>query len=284
MRGANPQSLTNALRVDVEDYFQVSAFEDSIARSEWRHMPRRVEGNTERILDLLAEKGARGTFFILGWVAERHPDLVRRIAAAGHEVASHGFEHSRVSEQTSEQFRRDVGRSRRLLEDIAGVPVKGYRAPSFSIGRSQGWAFGVLAEEGYRYSSSVNPVPHDLYGMPDAPRLPFRPCGEILEIPVSTVALGSRNSPCGGGGYFRLLPYGYFRWGLRRIHRCDRHPCVFYIHPWEIDPGQPRQKGLGWRARFRHYTNLHATEPRLRRLLGDFHWDRMDHVFALEEG
>jgi len=279
--GAGP---VNALSVDVEDYFQVSAFEPHIPRSDWERVPARIEPNMDRILELFAEAGTRATFFILGWVAERFPDLVRRVAREGHEVASHGWDHVRVTRTTPEQFREDVAATRRLLEDISGQPVQGYRAPSYSIGAQTLWALRVLQEEGYRYSSSIYPIAHDLYGMPGASRFPFRPEGlDLLEIPVSTVPVGGRNFPCGGGGFFRLYPYPVSRWAIRRVNRGEDRPCNFYFHPWEIDPGQPRQPGLPLRTRFRHYLNLGRTERRLRRLLGDFRWDRMDRVFLTRE-
>ncbi|MFP4560972.1 MAG: XrtA system polysaccharide deacetylase [Thiohalorhabdus sp.] len=282
MDGLDPTA--NALSVDVEDYFQVSAFAGHIDRADWDRLPHRVERNTDRILQLFADHGARATFFVLGWVAERYPDLVRRLAENGHEVASHGYGHIRVDEQSLEEFRADVRYAKALLEDTTGRPVRGYRAASFSVGPDNAWAFDVLREEGHRYSSSVNPIRHDLYGAPDAPRFAHAPGGrDLIEVPVSTVRAAGRNLPCGGGGFFRLLPYAYFRWGLRRINRREGRPAVFYFHPWEIDPGQPRQRGVAPRTRFRHYVNLHRTEPRLRRLLGDFRWERMDRIFLGEE-
>ena len=273
--------IRNAMTVDVEDYFQVQAFASCVARSGWEGTPARVEANTQRILDLFAQAGVSATFFTLGWVGERHPALIRRIVAEGHELASHGWDHTRADAQDPASFRADIRRTRRLLEDTGGVPVLGYRAATFSIGARNPWAFAVLEEEGYRYSSSVNPIRHDLYGMPDAPRTPFRPAGQaIWELPMTTVALFGRNLPCAGGGYFRLLPYALFRAGLARVNRTEARPGIFYFHPWEIDPLQPRIAGAGWKSRFRHYTNLARTLPRLDRLLGDFAWGRMDRVFA----
>lgn len=269
------------MTVDVEDYFQVSAFEPFIRRDDWEQLPRRVERNTARILDLFGRAGVRATFFTLGWVAERHPQLIRRMVAEGHEVASHGFQHTRVTQQGPEDFRADVRRTKALLEDIAGVPVTGYRAASYSIGRDNLWALAVLEEEGYRYSSSIYPINHDLYGMPEAPRFAFRVNGgDFVEVPVTTLRLGARNLPCGGGGYFRLLPYRISRWAMRRVNQDDGQPCVFYFHPWEIDPDQPRQPGLNARTRFRHYLNLRRMEARLQRLLTDFAWQRMDETFT----
>lgn len=278
-----PGDITNAMTVDVEDYFQVSAFENSVRREEWDTYPSRFGRNVETILALFADYNVRATFFVLGWVAERQPEVVKTISAAGHEIASHGYAHQRVSGQTPVQFRADIGRARKLLEDIAGVPVRGYRAPSFSINASTPWALEILAEEGYAYSSSIYPIRHDHYGMPNAPRFPFRPLREyaLLEIPITTFVLGGLNLPCGGGGYFRLLPSHVSHWGLRRVNEKERKPAVFYFHPWEIDPHQPRIGGVSWRARFRHYTNLNHMQRKLRRTLSQFSWDRMDRVFGL---
>ncbi len=271
--------IANALTVDVEDYFQVSALAPHIARADWERMPCRVERNVETILSLFAESGARATFFTLGWIAERYPGLVKRIVAQGHELASHGYGHLRIHEQTPDEFTRDIGRAKALLEDLSGTQVKGYRAPSFSIGPRTLWAFERIAQAGYRYSSSVYPVRHDLYGMPDAPRFAYRPRADLLEIPVTTAAVLNRNLPAGGGGYFRLLPYALSRALLRRVNEVDARPGIFYFHPWEIDPAQPRVPGTGLKTRFRHYVNLHRTEPRLRRLLREFRWRRVDEVF-----
>jgi polysaccharide deacetylase family protein (PEP-CTERM system associated) len=273
--------VVNAMTVDVEDYFQVQAFAAAIPRSAWEGIPRRVEANTDRILDQFARGGARATFFTLGWVAQRHPSLIRRIVAEGHELASHGWEHVRADAQDPATFRADVGRTRRLLEDTGGVPVTGYRAATFSIGARNPWAFDALAEEGYRYSSSVFPIRHDLYGMPDAPRAPFRPgSGALCEIPMTTVRLARRNLPCSGGGYFRLMPYRLYRAGLGRVNRGENRPGIFYFHPWEVDPGQPRVATATRLSRFRHYVNLGKMSARLDLLLRDFTWDRMDRVFA----
>lgn len=272
--------ITNALTVDVEDYFQVSAFEGHIARADWDRIPHRVERNTERLLALFAEHDTRATFFVLGWIAQRHPRLVQRIAESGHEVASHGWGHIRATQQSREQFHSDVSGTRKLLQDTSGQPVVGFRAASFSIGAGNLWALDVLADAGYRYSSSIYPVHHDLYGMPEAPRFPFYPRDErLLEVPITTTRVLGQNLPTGGGGYFRLVPYAVYRWALRRVNRGDGQPGVFYCHPWEIDPDQPRQRGVSWKTRFRHYTNLGRMEGRLRRLLRDFSWGRMDEVF-----
>ena len=284
---AGAAAVRNAFTVDVEDYFHVSAFEGRILPEEWERWPQRVAGNTARLLDLLAEAGVRGTFFVLGWVAERHPGLVRRIAEAGHEVASHGHAHRRVSTMDPQAFRADVLRAKAALEDAAGVAVWGYRAPSYSIGPDNLWALEVLQETGHRYSSSIYPIRHDLYGWPDGPRFPWRPLGEegLLEIPITTLEWRGRRLPCGGGGWFRLFPYVLYRGALRRVNRRDRRPAVFYCHPWELDPDQPRPRGLDARTRFRHYLNLERTEGRLRRLLRDFAWGRMDRIFlGAEQG
>ncbi len=284
-QGAETVRPLNAMTVDVEEYFQVSAFERHIDRDAWERLPSRVERSMERILALFQRHGVRGTFFFLGWIAERHPALVRRVVAEGHELASHGWSHVRVVQQNPEEFRQDVLRTRSLLEDTAGVRVSGYRAASYSIGRDNLWALDVLGETGHLYSSSIYPIRHDLYGMPEAPRFAFRHGGPggLLEVPVTTVELAGRKLPCGGGGYFRLLPYPLFRWGLNRVNLHDGQSGVFYFHPWEIDPDQPRQQGLGWRTRFRHYLNLGRMEMRLDQLLRDFRWGRMDEIF-LESG
>jgi polysaccharide deacetylase family protein (PEP-CTERM system associated) len=274
--------LRNAMTVDVEDYFQVQAFAGCIQRASWDGIPQRVEANTERVLRQFDQAGVRATFFTLGWIARRHPALVRRIVAGGHELASHGWDHTRADSQEPAAFRADVGRTRRLLEDIGGVPVVGYRAATFSVGARNMWAFAVLESEGYRYSSSINPVRHDLYGqMRDAPRFPFRPeGGGLWEIPMTTVRIAGHNLPCSGGGYFRLLPYRMFRSGLHHVNRVEGKRGLFYFHPWEVDPGQPRVANCGWRSRVRHYINLDRMSGRLDRLLREFAWDRMDAVFA----
>ena len=275
-------TITNALSVDVEDYFQVSALAPHIDRSSWDQRPCRVERNVERLLGMFADRGARATFFTLGWVAERYPQLVRDIVAGGHELASHGYGHLRASDQSPEEFRQDITRAKSLLEDIGGRPVVGYRAPSFSIGDSNPWSFDVLLDAGYRYSSSVYPVRHDHYGMPDAPRFPYDARPGLVEIPLTTTQMLRRNLPAGGGGYFRLAPYALSRWAIRRVNRIDRRPAIFYFHPWEIDPEQPRVQGTSLKTRFRHYVNLGKTEGRLERLLTDFRWGRMDQVFGLQ--
>jgi polysaccharide deacetylase family protein (PEP-CTERM system associated) len=277
-------AVTNAMSIDVEDYFQVEAFASSIRREDWDAFSCRVERNTDLALRIFDDAEIHATFFVLGWVAERFPGLVRRIAAAGHEIASHGSLHQLVFKLEPDAFRRDLRESRRRLEDIAGVPIRGYRAPSFSIRRDTPWAFEILAEEGFAYSSSVFPIRHDVYGWPEAPRRPFRPHerAAVVEIPMSTVRLFGQNLPCSGGGYFRLLPYAWTRWALRQRNAADAQPTVFYFHPWELDPEQPRIADAPWRSRFRHYTNLHRTEPRLRALLQEFRWAPIASVFAEE--
>lgn len=274
-------AVLNAMTVDVEDYFQVSAFATHIQRDAWETTPLRVEANVERILEMFDRHRIQGTFFTLGWVAERLPHMVRRIVANGHELASHGWEHIRVNTQHPTAFRDDISRTRALLEDIGGVPVTGYRAASYSIGATSLWAHDVLADAGYRYSSSIVPIKHDLYGMPGAPRHPFAAGdGRLTEIPVTTINLGGRNINCGGGGWFRLFPYSFSRWALRTINNREGKSGLFYFHPWEIDPGQPRLPGLNTKTRIRHYLNLERMEQRLEQLMVDFRWDRMDRVFA----
>ena len=240
----------------------------------------------ERIFALLEERGVHATFFVLGWIAEQYPRLPRVIVDCGHELASHGYEHIRVTQQNREAFAQDILRTKGLLEDAGGAGVHGYRAPSYSVNETNLWAHDELQEAGYRYSSSIYPIHHDLYGIPNAPRFPFYPLEseDFLEIPITTTDVLGQRLPCGGGGYFRLYPYRVSRWALRRVNRRDKQPGVFYFHPWEIDPDQPRQNGLKLRTRFRHYLNLHRTEDRLRRLLQDFQWDRVDRVFPVAAG
>lgn len=272
--------MRNAMTIDVEDYFQVSAFAPHIARDSWDSQPCRIERNIERILALLAAHDTHATFFTLGWIAERYPQLVRAIVDQGHELASHGYGHQRASDLSREQFRDDITRAKGLLEDIGGVAVRGYRAPSFSIGSRNLWALETLREAGHVYSSSIYPIAHDHYGMPEAPRFAFHPLDDaMLEFPPSTVHLFGRNLPAAGGGYFRLMPYALSRWLMRRVNQTDGQPCMFYFHPWEIDPEQPRQSGIGYKTRFRHYVNLNRMEGRIAHLLRDFEWGRVDQVF-----
>ncbi|KMS63482.1 polysaccharide deacetylase [Sphingobium baderi LL03] len=270
--------MLNALSVDVEDWFQVGAFERTIRRDDWDGLTHRVERNTDAVLDLFDAAGVTATFFTLGWVAERYPALMRRIAEAGHEVASHGYDHARVFTFTPEQFRADLRKSRAILEDVSGQAVTGYRAPSFSIDPRTPWAHPILAEEGYRYSSSVAPIRHDHYGWPDSPRFAWKPVKDapLVELPVTTARLGGRTLAAGGGGFFRLLPYGFSRWAIRQVNGQDQRPAILYFHPWEIDPGQPRVAGAPLRSRLRHYSNLSAMAGKLRRLTRDFAWTRVD--------
>ena len=273
----------NAMTVDVEDYFQVEAFFNHVPRSEWDTRECRVERNIERILQLFSDSGAKATFFTLGWLAERYPAMVRRIVADGHELASHGYAHFRADQQSRPMFRDDVERTKKLLEDIGGVAVQGYRAASFSISRKNLWALNALEEAGYRYSSSTFPIRHDLYGMLEQPRFAFYPFEDstFIEIPVTTMRLLGENWPSGGGGYFRLLPYALSRRNLQAVRRRDKQPCMFYFHPWEIDPGQPRIDGVSLKTRIRHYLNLERTQDRLARLLRDFKWTRIDEVYPV---
>lgn len=277
--------IVNAMSVDVEDYYQVWALSSAIPRANWGDHRPRVERNTCRILEMFADYGMRATFFMLGCVAERHPTLVQEIVNQGHELASHGYAHYRVSEQGAETFLEDVSRTKKLLEDLSGVRVKGYRAASFSINQDTWWAFDVLEEAGYCYSSSIHPIRHDHYGMPNAPRFPFQPNNSgIKEIPVATAMILGRRVSCAGGGYFRLLPYRWSRFLLRQVNWQEGQPATFYFHPWEIDPGQPVIKDIPLRSRFRHYTNLHLMEKKLRRLLSEFAWSRIDEVYAQSLG
>lgn len=275
--GASP--VVNALTVDVEDYFQVSALAPYVDRVHWDKMPCRVERNVDILLAMFSEHDVRATFFVLGWIGERYPSLVKRIVAHGHELASHGYAHYRATDQSQSDFFKDISLAKNVLEHISGVAVLGYRAPSFSIGEENPWAFECIHDAGYRYSSSVYPVAHDHYGMPDAPRFPYVAYRDLIEIPITTVRLFGRNFPAGGGGYFRLLPYAVSKLAIDRVNAKDGHPAIFYFHPWEIDPGQPRIAGADVKTRFRHYVNLSKTEARLRRLTRERRWGRVDEVF-----
>ena len=279
-------SISNYLTIDVEDYFHVSAFEKISPPETWGGRECRVERNTELILNILDEYNVKATFFILGWVAERYPQLTKRIAEQDHEIASHGYLHQRVALQDRETYRADIRRGKGLLEDQIGIAVLGYRAPSYSITRETSWAFDELLEAGFQYDSSIFPMKHDFYGIPDWPRFSgyavetdkgWRASDtvaaeqkSIRELPITTLRLGSKNLPIAGGGYFRLLPYMVTRWGLNRINQQEQQPFVFYLHPWEFDPQQPRMSGAGAKSQFRHYLNLKQTEKRFRRLLDDF--------------
>lgn len=277
----DPVALTNALTVDVEDWFQVGAFERVIGRDQWDGCIHRFEGNTDRVLDLFARRGALGTFFILGWVAERAPALIRRIADAGHEIASHGYDHARVFTLDEAGFRADLARARGLLEDACGLPVIAYRAPSFSIDRRNPWAHRVLAEEGYAYSSSVAPITHDHYGWASSPRFAWRPIADapLVEVPVTTALMGGRRIAAAGGGFFRLLPYAISRRAIANVNR-EGQAAMTYFHPWEIDTGQPRVPGAPLKSRVRHYTNIARMEGKLDRLIREFRWGRMDALVA----
>jgi len=277
---AEAPRVINGLSVDVEDWFQVGAFENVIDRSDWDSLKTRVEDNVYRILDLFAEADVQGTFFTLGWVAGRHPAMMRRIAEAGHEVASHGYDHARVFTFDRKAFAEDIRTARAVLEDASGQRVTGYRAPSFSIDHRTPWAFAELAEQGYAYSSSVAPVVHDHYGWPEAPRFAFRPLpwSDLVELPVTTAMLGGRRVAAGGGGFFRVLPYGFSRWAIRQVNRREGRPAVFYFHPWEIDPAQPRVAHAPIRSRLRHYTGLAQMADKLSGLVREFRWGRMDMV------
>jgi len=273
------RSVINAMTIDVEDYFQVSAFAPYIDRSEWDTRECRVERNIAVILELLARHQTHATFFTLGWIAARYPQVVREIVAQGHELASHGYGHERASDQSPDVFFADISRAKKLLEDLSGQAVVGYRAPSFSIGHANLWAYDSLQSAGYSYSSSIYPIAHDHYGMPDAPRFAHTVRPGLLEIPITTVRLFERNFPSSGGGYFRLLPYPVSRWLMHRVNSLDQQSGIFYFHPWEIDPEQPRVAGINSKTRFRHYLNIGQMQRRLERLLTDFNWGRVDHLF-----
>ena len=275
--------IVNGLSVDVEDWFQVGAFENTISRADWDGLELRVGDNVARILDLFDEAGVKATFFTLGWVAERNRAAMQSIVNRGHELASHGYDHTRVFTLTRNQFSADLAKARSILEDASGKAVTGYRAPSFSIDARNPWAHEVLAEHGYAYSSSVAPVVHDHYGWREAPRFAFDPVpgSDLVEIPVTTALLGKRRLAAGGGGFFRVLPYSFTRWAIRQVNS-DHRPAVFYFHPWEVDPDQPRVSNASVRSRLRHYTNLSRMAGKLSDLLGDFAWGRMDEVAAKE--
>lgn len=277
--------MLNALSVDIEDWFQVGAFETVIARDDWDGLAHRVERNSDAVLDLFDRAGVKGTFFTLGWVAARYPALIRRIADAGHEIASHGWDHQRVFTMQPEEFRADLQKARTVLEDAAGEKLSGYRAPSFSIDARTPWAHQILAEEGYAYSSSVAPVVHDHYGWPEAPRFAFAPVAEseLIELPVTTARLGGRTIAAGGGGFFRLLPYRFSHWAIGQVNGREGRPAIFYFHPWEIDPGQPRVENAPLRSKVRHYSRLSAMEGKLEKLLGAFEWGRVDYVAELQK-
>lgn len=285
MSNPDRSPIVNGLSVDVEDWFQVGAFENVIERGDWDAIKTRVESNVDRIIDLFAKADVKGTFFTLGWVAKRHPAMIRRIAEAGHEIASHGYDHARVFTFERSEFAEDIRIAREILEDCSGQKVIGYRAPSFSIDQRTPWAFLELAKQGYVYSSSVAPVAHDHYGWPQAPRFAFRPIpwSEIIEVPVTTAMLGGKRVAAGGGGFFRVLPYAFSRWAIRQVNRREERPAVFYFHPWEIDPDQPRVPNAPMRSKFRHYTGLEQMAGKLADLVHEFRWGRMDMLAEREK-
>ena len=281
-------SIRNAMTIDVEDYFQVPAFEHHIDKVSWSNIPCRLENNMDRILQLLSDHDTRATFFTLGWVADKYPSVVKKIVSEGHELASHGYLHIRVSDQTPEQFLKDISRTKALLEDLGGKAVKGYRAASFSMSEKTPWAHEQLHQAGYTYSSSIYPIQHDHYGMPSASRFLYYPLGEdsqgFSEIPISTLDVFGKRLPVGGGGYFRFFPYKFSKWMISKVNTDDNQPTIFYFHPWEIDPDQPRQRNIGLKTKFRHYVNLSHMFNRLDKLLTDFEWGTMEQVFFSEQG
>lgn len=283
-RAGKADALLNAMSVDIEDWFQVGAFESVIDRADWDSLEHRVERNTDAVLSLFAEAGISATFFTLGWVAERYPALMLRITNAGHEIASHGYDHARVYSMTSDQFRQDLERSKKLLEDSSGQAVVGYRAPSFSIDARTPWAHEILAEQGYKYSSSVAPINHDHYGWAGSPRFSWKPVegSDLIELPVTTVKVGSRIFAAGGGGFFRLLPYVLYDWAITKMQREEGRSAIFYFHPWEIDPDQPRVENASLKSKLRHYSRLSSMEMKLRRAAKERSWCRVDELAAIE--
>lgn len=276
--------IVNAMTVDVEDYFHVSAFENTIKKSSWNGLPLRVEHNTYRLLELFEKHNVKSTFFTLGWVAQRCPELIKAIADQGHELASHGFNHQRATEMTQQDFFKDVEQSKKTLEDLSGKEVIGYRAPSFSINDSNTWVYDVLLELGFQYSSSTYPISHDLYGVPSWPRFPYQrkessENKKIIEIPIPTIRKNNINTGIGGGGYFRLYPYWLSKKRIDKFHQQEQQPYSFYFHPWEIDPEQPRVKDAPLKSKFRHYINLSRMEGKLEQLLKDYQWDTMKSVY-----
>lgn len=274
---------TNAMTVDVEDYYQVSAFDPYILRDDWKNYPSRVEANTDRILELFDKHDVKSTFFTLGWVADKFPSLVKRIVDQGHDLASHGWDHKRVTRLTRDEFSVDVEKSKKILEDVSGTEVNGYRAPSYSFTLKNDWAHDVLLEQGYLYSSSVAPIKHDLYGIPSAPRFSYTCANDqLLELPITTTRMMNKNFPCGGGGWFRLYPYAVSKWAINRVNKNDNEPAIFYFHPWEIDPEQPRIEGVKLSAKFRHYQNLAHMERKITKLLADYKWRTIPEVYAAD--
>lgn len=273
-------SITNAMTVDVEDYFQVSAFEKYIPRESWDDLDLRVEANVDAILEIFSEHDVKATFFLLGWVAEKCPGMIHKITEQGHELASHGYSHVRVHDQQRDEFREDIVKTKQILEDISGKSIAGYRAASFSVNKEEHWVHEELMQAGFKYSSSVYPIRHDLYGIPDGKRYPYKPFdGDLIEVPVTTLEFFGLRIPCGGGGYFRLFPYQLSSWFIRKINSSEKSPCIFYFHPWELDIDQPRLEKLDWKTNFRHYNGIEQMNDRLSRLSKEFVWDRMDNVF-----
>lgn len=274
--------IQNAMTVDVEEYFQVSAFEKIINRNNWSSCESRVELAVDKVLNVFDQANVKATFFTLAWIAEKHPKLIRKIVESGHEIASHGMSHVRVTEQNFREFKNDVSASKKILEDISGKEVKGYRAASFSIGEDNLWAADALLESAYKYSSSIYPVKRDCYGIPDAPRFAYmHENNELLEVPITTLRIFGRNYPCGGGGFFRLYPYTLTKWAFNKVHKNDKREVIFYLHPWELDALQPRQDGISFKTKFRHYLNLDQTEKRLTKLINDFSWNRIDKIYSI---
>lgn len=282
MAVVQPNNIVNAMTVDVEDYFHVSAFEKVITPNDWSACQPTVDYNTRHILDLFAKYDTKATFFILGWVAKAFPDLIAEIAKQGHEVASHGMNHRRASTQTREELKEDIQSSIHLLEDISGKKIVGYRAPSFSIGKNNEWAFELLVELGVIYSSSTYPISHDLYGTPEWPRFIHKRAEGIIEIPIPTIRENDKNTGIGGGGYFRLYPYFFSKKRINKFHQIENKPYSFYFHPWEIDPNQPRVKSASFKSKFRHYINLSRMEGKIERLLQDYNWSSMQDVYLDE--
>lgn len=274
--------IKNAMTVDVEDYFQVSALADKFPPQTWEKQKLRVEIGTDILLELFEKHQVKGTFFTLGWVAQRCPSLIKRIVDNGHELACHGYAHQRVSDLTPELFSKDIAQAKSILEQLSGQRVMGYRAPSFSINESNKWAFEVMREQGFKYSSSTYPIKHDHYGVPSWPRTPYQVIDGLLEVPLTTLQMNSRTLPIAGGGYFRLAPYALSKWALNKFHTSEQRSAVFYLHPWELDQHQPVVTDIQLKTRFRHYINLHKVKPRMERLLTDFQWSTMQQVYANE--
>jgi len=274
------KTMVNAMTVDLEDYFQVSALSQQCPASTWHQQQLRIEIGTNLLLELFEQHQVKATFFILGWIADNAPHLVKRIAEQGHEIACHGQGHQRVSQLTPTQFHQDIYQAKSTLEQLTGQAVIGYRAPSFSIDDNNRWAFENMRRVGFEYSSSTYPIKHDHYGVPDWPRFPYEVIDGLIEIPLTTMLLGAKSYPIAGGGYFRLVPYALSRWAIKRYHAKEQRSCVFYLHPWELDVDQPIVQGIDLKTRFRHYVNLKQVQPRMHRLLSDFNWSTMQDVYG----